>query len=127
MRAVRNTRQYKAQPFLNSCSDTTTAYATSHLPLPRKLLFTLPFKMKIVVTGSTGWVGNAVLRECLSTPAITSVVSISRRDPGIKDEKLTTILHEDFSNYPDAIVEKIKAATPVYIALGPIFQSSPLS
>ena len=74
--------------------------------------------MKIIITGGTGWVGNAVLRECLSTPTTTSVISISRRDPGIKNNKLTTILHEDFSNYPEAIVEEMKTADACIYCLG---------
>ncbi|KAN0120233.1 hypothetical protein V8E51_002441 [Hyaloscypha variabilis] len=74
--------------------------------------------MKIVITGSTGWVGNAVLKKCLSTPAITSVVSISRRAPEINDDKLTTILHDDFSSYPNAIIEKMKTADACIYCLG---------
>ncbi|KAE9380848.1 hypothetical protein N431DRAFT_324807 [Stipitochalara longipes BDJ] len=74
--------------------------------------------MKIVITGSTGWVGNAVLKKCLSTPSITSVISISRRDPAIKDDKLTTILHDDFSNYQNAIIEEMKTADACIYCLG---------
>jgi nucleoside-diphosphate-sugar epimerase len=74
--------------------------------------------MKIIITGSTGWVGNAVLNQCLSTPAVTSIVSISRRDPGNRDPKLTTILYEDFSNYPDHIIEEFKFANAFIYCLG---------
>ena len=74
--------------------------------------------MKIVITGSTGWVGNAVLKRCLSTPAVTSVVSISRRDPAIKDTKLTAILHDDFLNYSDAILDEMKTADACIYCLG---------
>ncbi len=74
--------------------------------------------MKVIITGSTGYVGNAVLKQCLSTLAVTSIVSISRRDPGIKHPKLKTILHDDFSNYPNDMIEEMKTADACIYCLG---------
>jgi nucleoside-diphosphate-sugar epimerase len=74
--------------------------------------------MKIILTGSTGYVGRAVLEQCLSSSLITSVVSISRRDPGISDPKFSIIFHNDFSAYPQHTLEEMKTADACIYCLG---------
>lgn len=74
--------------------------------------------MKIILFGSTGYIGHAVLERCLSSSPITSVVSISRRDPGITHPKLSIILHNDFSTYPDYILEEMKTTDACIYCLG---------
>ncbi len=74
--------------------------------------------MKVIITGSTGYVGRAVLERCLSSSSVTSVVSISRRDPGIKHPKLSVVLHHDFSTYPIHILEEMKTADSFIYCLG---------
>jgi nucleoside-diphosphate-sugar epimerase len=74
--------------------------------------------MKIILFGSTGYIGRAVLEQCLSSSLITSVVSISRRDPGITHLKLSIILHNDFSTYPDHILEEMQTADACIYCLG---------
>jgi uncharacterized protein YbjT (DUF2867 family) len=54
---------------------------------------------KVIITGTTGMVGGLVLRECLNSPEIESVVSFSRRSTGLNEEKLTEILLSDFIDY----------------------------
>ncbi|WP_300675225.1 NAD-dependent epimerase/dehydratase family protein [Soonwooa sp.] len=53
--------------------------------------------MKIIITGTTGMVGEGVLLECLNDPKITEVLSISRKSCGIKNDKLTELLIPDFT------------------------------
>jgi uncharacterized protein YbjT (DUF2867 family) len=55
-------------------------------------------RIRAVVTGATGMVGEGVLHECLQHPDVESVLSISRRSCGVRHEKLKEILHEDFSD-----------------------------
>jgi hypothetical protein len=55
-------------------------------------------KIKAIITGSTGMVGEGVLLECLEHPAIESVLVINRRPCGIAHPKLKEIIHTDFSN-----------------------------
>jgi nucleoside-diphosphate-sugar epimerase len=74
--------------------------------------------MKIILFGSTGYIGHAVLQRCLSSSLITSIVSISRRDPGITHPKLSIILHNDFSTYPHHILEELKTADTCIYCLG---------
>ncbi|MGB8491755.1 MAG: hypothetical protein WCE64_11925 [Bacteroidales bacterium] len=53
-------------------------------------------KIKVIITGATGMVGEGVLHECLLSPAVESIVVVNRRPCGISDPKLTEIIHENF-------------------------------
>lgn len=52
--------------------------------------------MKIIITGSTGMVGEGVLLECLENNNITSVLSVSRKPSCITHPRLKELLVEDF-------------------------------
>ncbi|WP_316742983.1 NAD-dependent epimerase/dehydratase family protein [Pedobacter antarcticus] len=52
--------------------------------------------MKIIITGSTGMVGEGVLLECLENDNVTSVLSISRKPSGITHPRLKELLVDDF-------------------------------
>jgi uncharacterized protein YbjT (DUF2867 family) len=52
--------------------------------------------MKIILTGATGMVGEAVLLECLDNPAVERVCSVSRRPCERTHPKLTELLVPDF-------------------------------
>jgi uncharacterized protein YbjT (DUF2867 family) len=52
--------------------------------------------MKVIVTGSTGMVGEGVLLECLQNPEVEQVLSISRKPCGHAHPKLTERLVPDF-------------------------------
>lgn len=54
--------------------------------------------MKVIITGSTGMVGEGVLLRCLSSPLIDQVCIINRRSLGIIHPKLKEILLADFNN-----------------------------
>jgi hypothetical protein len=49
----------------------------------------------VIITGSTGMVGEGVLHECLAHPDIASVLIINRRTLGLSHPKLTEIIHEN--------------------------------
>ena len=53
-------------------------------------------KLKVIITGATGMVGEGVLLECLAHPAIERVLLVSRKPYGAKDPKLTECLVPDF-------------------------------
>lgn len=55
-------------------------------------------KIRAIITGSTGMVGEGVLHECLNHPQVESVLVINRRPCGIKHSKLKEIIHTDFMN-----------------------------
>ena len=78
--------------------------------------------MKVILTGATGFIGGQVLKDCLSNPAITSIVAISRRelpsDLTRNASKLTVIIHNDFTSYPSHMLEELKGAQACIWALG---------
>lgn len=54
--------------------------------------------LKVIITGSTGMVGEGVLHECLIHPEVASVLVINRKPCGVADSKLTEIIHQDFAD-----------------------------
>jgi uncharacterized protein YbjT (DUF2867 family) len=55
--------------------------------------------MKVVLFGGTGMVGSGALLECLDSPRVESVVSVSRSSTGVVHPKLREILHRDFLEF----------------------------
>ena len=53
-------------------------------------------KIKAIITGATGMVGEGVLHECLLYPDVESVLVINRKPCGVKHEKLKEVIHNDF-------------------------------
>jgi hypothetical protein len=53
-------------------------------------------KIKVIVTGATGMVGEGVLNECLQRADVEQILSISRRPCGITHPKLKEIIHSNF-------------------------------
>ncbi|KEF63783.1 uncharacterized protein A1O9_01761 [Exophiala aquamarina CBS 119918] len=76
--------------------------------------------MKVVLSGSTGYIGGEVLRECLDHPSITSVIVLTRRDPGsIADNaKAKVIIVKDFTAYDEATISELRTADAAIWCLG---------
>jgi len=55
-------------------------------------------KIKPIITGATGMVGEGVLLECLTHPDVEQILVINRRPGGISHPKLREIIHPDFFN-----------------------------
>jgi uncharacterized protein YbjT (DUF2867 family) len=55
--------------------------------------------MRVIVFGSSGMVGQGVLRECLLDPDVTEVVTVVRAATTKKDPKLREIVHADFTDF----------------------------
>ena len=55
-------------------------------------------KIRVIITGATGMVGEGVMHECLNHPQVEAVLVINRRATGKVHPKLTEIIHEDFFN-----------------------------
>ena len=53
---------------------------------------------KVIITGSTGMVGKAVLIECLESENVESVLVINRHSINTNHPKLKEIIHSDFLN-----------------------------
>lgn len=87
---------------------------TSLCRLPR----ILPNAMKLIVAGSTGFVGTELIRQALSNPTITSIAALARRPttvplnagPGADSAKLKSVICEDFGNYPESVKQDLAGA-----------------
>jgi len=55
--------------------------------------------MNVLLFGSSGMVGQGVLRECLLDPGVTAVLSIARSNSGQQHQKLREIVHKDFLDF----------------------------
>jgi uncharacterized protein YbjT (DUF2867 family) len=53
-------------------------------------------KLKVIITGATGMVGEGVLLECLEHPAVERVLLVSRRPYGARHPKLKECIVPDF-------------------------------
>src|SRR5689334_8470632 len=56
-------------------------------------------RMKVILFGSTGMVGQGVLRECLLSPDVESVVAVVRASTGQQHPKLRELVHRDFTDF----------------------------
>ena len=74
-------------------------------------------KIKAIVTGATGMVGEGVLHECLLHPDVTEVLVINRKPCGVSHPKLTEIIHADFFDL-SPIEEQLKGYNACYFCLG---------
>lgn len=53
-------------------------------------------KIRLILTGATGMVGEGVLHECLQNDAISKILIINRKPAGMTHPKLKEIIHSDF-------------------------------
>lgn len=74
--------------------------------------------MKLILTGSTGFIGAEVLRQCLNNPSISSIIALSRRPLPVTDPKLKTVIVEDFTNYSPSVLKELEGAEACIWTLG---------
>ncbi len=74
-------------------------------------------KIKVIITGTTGMVGEGVLHECLNHPDIESVLIINRRHLDLEHPKLKEIIHKDFYDY-SAIENELLGYNACFFCLG---------
>jgi len=74
-------------------------------------------KIKAIITGSTGMVGEGVLHECLNHPEVESVLVINRRPCGVQHKKLKEIIHSDFLEITP-IRDQLKGYNTCYFCSG---------
>jgi nucleoside-diphosphate-sugar epimerase len=77
--------------------------------------------MKVITTGGTGLIGGAVLRHCIQDPSVTHIYALTRRplpEELTLSDKLTIIIHSDFSTYPDDLLNQLFGAEACILSLG---------
>src|SRR2546423_529747 len=57
--------------------------------------------LKILITGTTGMVGEGVLLHCLQDARVEKVLAVSRRSAGHTHPKLKEVVVSDFMNLGD--------------------------
>ncbi|EJT72435.1 hypothetical protein GGTG_09301 [Gaeumannomyces tritici R3-111a-1] len=77
--------------------------------------------MKVIVTGCTGLTGGELVKECIKNPAIEHIIALTRKplsEAVTSHEKVTVILHEDFSSYPPELLSQLQGANGCLWAIG---------
>lgn len=74
-------------------------------------------KLRVIITGTTGMVGEGVLHECLQHPDVEAVLIINRKTPGLSHPKLKEIIHENFYNITP-IEAELKGYNACFFCLG---------
>jgi uncharacterized protein YbjT (DUF2867 family) len=74
-------------------------------------------KIKAIIFGASGMVGNGVLIKTLQDPDVESVLVVGRRPCGIKDVKMKEIIHNDFYDYK-SIEHDLKGFNACFFCLG---------
>ena len=74
-------------------------------------------KIKVIIFGATGMVGEGVLHQSLLNPDVESVLVIGRKSCNVKHSKLKEVIHKDFYNY-SAVEEQLKDFNACFFCLG---------
>ena len=74
-------------------------------------------RVKVILFGATGMVGQGALRECLLDPEVESVLAIGRTATGQQHERLHEIVHEDFCDF-SPIEDKLAGYGACFFCLG---------
>jgi uncharacterized protein YbjT (DUF2867 family) len=74
-------------------------------------------KIKAIITGATGMVGEGVLHESLLHPDVEKVLVISRKPCSVADPKLTEITHANFLDL-SPVADQLKGYNACFFCLG---------
>lgn len=74
-------------------------------------------KIRAIVTGATGMVGEGVMHECLHDPDVESVLIINRKPSGFTHPKLKEIIHANFFDI-SSMENQLKGYNACYFCLG---------
>lgn len=76
-----------------------------------------PTKVRAIVTGATGMVGEGVLHECLLDPLVEQVLVINRKPCGVTHPKLKEIIHTNFFDL-SPIEDQLRGYNACFFCLG---------
>jgi uncharacterized protein YbjT (DUF2867 family) len=77
----------------------------------------MPPGIRVIITGTTGMVGEGVLHECLQHPSVEAVLIINRKPLGLSHPKLKEVVHADFYDL-SAIEAQLGGYNACYFCLG---------
>ncbi|MGZ3862729.1 MAG: NAD-dependent epimerase/dehydratase family protein [Bacteroidia bacterium] len=74
-------------------------------------------KVRVIITGATGMVGEGVMHECLQNPEVEQVLVINRKTVGITHPKLKEVLHPDFSDFT-SVEDQLRGYNAAFLCMG---------
>jgi len=74
-------------------------------------------KIKAILFGSTGMIGQSVLQECLESANVESILVINRRSNGVKHPKLKELVQQDLYDL-SSLSEAFAGYNTCYFCLG---------
>ncbi len=74
-------------------------------------------RIKAIITGATGMVGEGVLHECLAHDAVEEVLVVGRKTCGVTDPKLKEIIIRDFHDL-SALEKRLRGYNACFFCLG---------
>lgn len=74
-------------------------------------------KIKVIITGATGMVGEGILQECISNDKVEKILLINRKSSGYAHTKIEEILHDNLSDI-SLFSDKVKGYDACYFCLG---------
>jgi hypothetical protein len=74
-------------------------------------------KIKAIVTGATGMVGEGVLHECILHPDVEEILILTRKKTVINHPKVKEVVHSDFFNIAP-VADQLRAYNACFFCLG---------
>jgi precorrin isomerase len=69
-------------------------------------------KVKVVISGTTGYVGVEAVKQSIRNPQVESIIALSRRPiPAFeKESKVKVVIVDDFLDYSDSVKAELAGA-----------------
>ena len=74
-------------------------------------------KIKAIIFGASGMVGQGVLQQCLASDKVESVLLVNRSSLNVNDKKVKEVIHKDYSDF-SSIENKLSGYNACYFTLG---------
>jgi len=74
-------------------------------------------KIRVIITGTTGMVGEGVLHECLQHESVENILVVNRKPCGVRHPKLKEIIHDNFFDL-SGIENKLGGYNACFFCLG---------
>ena len=74
-------------------------------------------RVRVILFGSTGMVGQGVLRECVGDPRVERVLAVVRRSAGLSGGKVEELVHADFFDF-SSIAPRLAGWDACFFCLG---------
>ncbi|MFN8298327.1 MAG: epimerase [Chitinophagales bacterium] len=75
-------------------------------------------KIKAIITGATGMVGEGVLLECLQNPKVEKVLLINRRPSGYTHPKLSELVTPNLQHLPEELNPQLSGYNACFFCAG---------